>query len=114
MSSAQDYRAVVRATVSAVEIRSATTFTWFGCPSPDVAPAVKQAVSPATASEPIAYSWSPEPATGQSTAIVEYVWSITGPYTISVIVRNIDGIATDTHVINLGQYMAFLPTVVRD
>jgi hypothetical protein len=72
------------------------------------------AVSPTTASEPIAYSWSPEPATGQSTAIVEYVWSITGPHTISVIVRNIDGIATDTHVINLGQYVVFLPTVVRD
>lgn len=55
MSSAQDYRAVVRATVSAVEIRSATTFTWFGCPSPDVAPAVKQAVSPATARAYLAY-----------------------------------------------------------
>lgn len=58
MSRGDAYRAVVSATVSAVEIRSATTFGWFGRASLDVAPAVKKAISPATARAYLAYMLS--------------------------------------------------------
>lgn len=57
-------------------------------------------VSPANASRPITYTWSPTPTTGQGRSIVTYQFMATGTQTITVVATNqgIDGqgIATDT------------------
>jgi hypothetical protein len=46
-------------------------------------------VSPADASTPIKYTWSPEPAQGQGTATAVYSFTTTGSYSITVSARNI-------------------------
>ena len=72
------------------------------------------AVSPTTATEPIAYDWSPEPAVGQGSAVVEYVWSALGPYIIGVTATNVSGAAVGSHVITVELNRVHLPMVVRD
>jgi predicted outer membrane repeat protein len=60
-------------------------------------------VTPADASPPVAYTWSPQPDSGQGTAVAGYTWSSGGPKTISVDVSGVCGTETAEHIINLCQ-----------
>lgn len=73
-------------------------------------------VSPANATAPITYTWSPAPDVGQGTATATYAWAITGTQTITVAVENDGGNADNTHtlVIEAGfAYRIYLPLVLR-
>ena len=59
-------------------------------------------VSPADATEPLAYEWSPEPDLGQGTASASYSWDIPSIYSITVEAENCGGIASATHTILIG------------
>jgi parallel beta-helix repeat protein len=61
------------------------------------------AITPAGATPPIVYTWSPEPASGQGSASASYRWITEGDKTISVAASNCDGggTASDDHVITL-------------
>ncbi len=59
-------------------------------------------VSPANASTPITYTWTPAPLSGQGMANAAYSWGADGSYTITVTAENGSGQATDTHVIVIG------------
>ena len=56
-------------------------------------------VSPLDASTPITYTWSPEPISGQNTAVASFSWSTPGAKTITVTAANSGGSATATHTI---------------
>jgi hypothetical protein len=71
-------------------------------------------ISPLTATAPITYAWSPEPDSGQGTAVVGFTWGITGDQTITVTVENVSGMASNTHVIAIGdEYHIYLPILLR-
>jgi hypothetical protein len=76
-------------------------------------------VSPPDASQPIAYGWSPEPASGQGTAMVTYTWMTTGTKLINVTMSNCSGAntASDDHTIFISGEIEWLyihlPLVVR-
>ncbi|MCP4538170.1 MAG: PKD domain-containing protein [Chloroflexi bacterium] len=54
------------------------------------------AISPLDAGDPITYTWSPVPDSGQSTAYATYNWPAIGAKTISVTASNCNGTSTDT------------------
>lgn len=54
-------------------------------------------VSPANATPPLTYTWSPAPTTGQGTATARYQWETTGPKTVSVGVVGSGVTVTATH-----------------
>ena len=56
-------------------------------------------VSPLDATTPITYTWSPEPVSGQGTAVASLSWSTPGVKTITVTAANSGGSATGTHTI---------------
>jgi predicted outer membrane repeat protein len=60
-------------------------------------------VTPADASPPVAYTWSPQPDSGQGTAVVQYTWPSGGPKTIDVVVSGVCGSDTADHTISLCQ-----------
>ncbi len=57
-------------------------------------------ITPLTATSPITYTWSPEPASGQGTAEATYVWTLNGPKTITVTAAN-SAVVSDTHTITI-------------
>jgi hypothetical protein len=58
-------------------------------------------VTPSNATTPISYAWSPEPDSGQGTALVEYQWDEPGVYTLSLAAENVGGSADDTLVFTI-------------
>ena len=76
-------------------------------------------VSPPDASLPIAYTWSPEPQSGQGAAVARYTWMTTGTKTISVTASNLGGAntASDEHAISISGeiewHYIYLPLVMR-
>jgi fibronectin-binding autotransporter adhesin len=82
-----------------------TLYTFVGTPTP------------LDATEPIVYTWAPEPATGQGTAGVQYGWAAPGTYTVTLTVENCGGTFTDTHTITISEqpeYAVYLPLVLRN
>jgi len=58
-------------------------------------------ITPANATTPIAYQWTPAPINGQGTATATYSWANVGEQSILVIAENEGGYASDSHVINI-------------
>jgi uncharacterized repeat protein (TIGR01451 family) len=69
------------------------------------------AVSPATATLPINYVWTPAPLTGQGSANAAYRWVVTGAQTITVTASNAAGSDSDTHAITLAPLPPMSTTV---
>jgi len=78
--------------------------------------AFRAVVSPANASTPITYTWSPNPAQGQGTATARYTWNVTGTYMITVTARNTATLFSDTHTVYVSDVSLpriYLPVVLR-
>ncbi len=58
-------------------------------------------VLPANATEPITYSWSPAPDSGQGTALAVYTWASTGTEEVSVDAENCGGSVGDTMLVTI-------------
>lgn len=72
------------------------------------------AASPPTATQPITYTWSPEPQSGQGTETATYIWATPGDQLIAVTAANIGGEASDSHAFSVGeQHLIYLPLVQR-
>lgn len=69
--------------------------------TPNIASVFTATVSPATATLPIAYTWSPAPINGQGTAIATYAWPTIGVKAITVTVTNGDSSVSDTHLVTI-------------
>ncbi|HNT75900.1 MAG TPA: PKD domain-containing protein, partial [Anaerolineae bacterium] len=63
-------------------------------------------LDPLDASEPITYTWTPEPAGGQGAAQATYQWAVTGTHTITVTAENYGGLFTGTHTIAIAEASA--------
>ncbi len=57
--------------------------------------------SPADATAPLTYNWSPEPLSGQGTANATYQWDVAGSQAVNVKVTNCGGSADAAHTIDL-------------
>jgi len=57
---------------------------------------------PSNAMEPVTYSWSPTPTSGQGTAHASYQWDTPGVKTITVTATNCGGTVSDEHTITIG------------
>jgi TolB protein len=72
------------------------------------------AITPADATTPITYAWSPEPASGQGSANASYTWATTGDKTINVTATNCGGARVDAHTITIkAAQRVYLPLLVR-
>jgi PKD repeat protein len=86
----------------------------------DTTYAFTTAVSPPAATQPITYTWSPVPDSGQTTGTASFSWAITGTQTVSVTVSNCDGAGTagDSHSIAVqaagAENYIYLPVVVKN
>lgn len=58
-------------------------------------------VSPSNATQPITYTWSPKPLTGQYSANAVYLWTTLGDVTIMVTATNVANSKADTHRITV-------------
>ncbi len=58
-------------------------------------------ITPAAATEPITYTWSPEPDDGQSTNSAGYQWATPGVYTITLEAENCSGPISKTRTITI-------------
>jgi hypothetical protein len=73
-------------------------------------------ITPTDATEPITYTWTPEPVSGQDTLTAIYQWSVTGTYTLTLQAENCGGPVTATRQFQLWEsdrYLIFLPLVLR-
>jgi len=73
-------------------------------------------VEPQAGVEPVTYSWSPEPGSGQGTSHATYTWHTPGAYTLSVQATNVAGaVVSDTHTVQveLGEWTLYLPVTLR-
>ncbi len=77
------------------------------------------AITPANASTPITYTWSPAPASGQGSATARYTWATLGVKTVTLTAQNCGGSDTATHDITLNarpvaDHFVYLPLVLRN
>ena len=73
-------------------------------------------VSPSDASEPITYTWSPAPLSGQGSSTAVYRWTALGLYTLTLRAENCGGPLTATHTIAIGPRqptLVYLPLVLK-
>ncbi len=74
-------------------------------------------LQPTQVAQPITYTWSPEPTSGQDTSTATYHWQDLGPQTIVVTAANAIGEVTTKHTVfvqeNLSSIYVFLPLVQR-
>jgi len=61
-------------------------------------------ITPPDATEPITYTWSPEPESGQGTANASYQWAVPGDYTIILTAENCGGMVSDSHTIDISAH----------
>ena len=78
----------------------------------DTAHAFSASISPADATPPIAYTWSPEPESGQGTANATYRWETEGEYTISLSAGNCGGAVSDSHTIAVQDRQSEVRTLI--
>jgi uncharacterized repeat protein (TIGR01451 family) len=72
-------------------------------------------ISPTDATEPITYTWSPEPISGQGAASAGYQWATPGVYTLTLAAENCGGAVGATHAITIeveSRYI-YLPLIMR-
>ncbi len=53
-------------------------------------------IEPADATEPVTYSWAPEPISGQGTSVATYTFDEPATYTVTLAAENCGGIVTDS------------------
>jgi RHS repeat-associated protein len=73
-------------------------------------------ITPTETPGPIAYTWLPQPESGQGTASAEYRWATSGIQTIALTAENCGGLVSDTHTVDIQageQYRIYLPLVLR-
>lgn len=72
-------------------------------------------ITPAEATEPITYTWSPTPTNGQNQASAAYQWTDPGTYTITLTAGNCGGaIEADPRTLNVARlHQVYLPLVLR-
>ncbi|RLC55927.1 MAG: hypothetical protein DRI80_16995 [Chloroflexota bacterium] len=72
-------------------------------------------ITPTEASEPITYTWSPQPEDGQGTESADYRWDTPGIYTITLSAENCGGPVSETHTVTVeaGGRHIYLPLVLR-
>jgi hypothetical protein len=58
-------------------------------------------ITPANATPPITYTWSPMPDAGQGTPTVRYTWSTTGTELVSVDAENCGGMDSDSMIVDI-------------
>ena len=72
-------------------------------------------ISPTLATSPVAYTWVPQPASGQGSANTSYLWTSGGLKTVTLLAHNDGGTVIDDHLITiyvpLGGVMLSGPTV---
>jgi hypothetical protein len=71
-------------------------------------------ISPANASAPITYTWSPSPLGGQGTSVAMYRWDTSGIKSIAVGVQNGGAVFTADCAITILGKRIYLPFVVRN
>ena len=73
-------------------------------------------ITPTNATQPITYTWEPEPNTGQGTALANYLWTTPGSKVITLTVENCGGAVTAIHSITVSEvpYHIYLPLVMRN
>ncbi len=67
-------------------------------------------VEPAEPTAPITYTWSPDPLSGQGTAVAAYSWAATGTVTLTVQAQNRGGMATASFAV---QVLANITSIVE-
>ena len=67
----------------------------------DATLALSATVTPGDATAPIAFTWVPDPDTGQGTASVQYRWPVSGTQVISLAASNLLSSVGDTHTIDV-------------
>ena len=76
-------------------------------------------LTPAQATAPVTYTWSPVPAQGQNTSQATYTWTVTGTQVITLVVENCGGLVSDTHAITIAESgeikrNIYLPLVLKE
>ncbi len=73
-------------------------------------------ITPAEATEPITYTWSPTPINGQNQVNGTYQWADLGTYTITLTAENCgDQVEADPRVLTIaGSYQVYLPLTLRN
>jgi len=73
-------------------------------------------ITPADASEPVTYTWTPAPASGQGTPAATYQWANPDVYTLTLRAENCGGPFTATHTILIEPRrpsFVYLPLILR-
>jgi hypothetical protein len=82
---------------------------------PDHAWPFSAGVLPVDATQPITYTWAPEPGSGQGTSSATYNWANTGTVTLTVEAENCGALVTDTHRVEVREpFPVYLPLVLRE
>lgn len=69
-------------------------------------------IAPVNATQPVAYTWSPSPNSGQGTATAIYTWSEPGSQTFQITAENCSGtVVTDEHTIEISALTSVSITV---
>jgi uncharacterized repeat protein (TIGR01451 family) len=114
--------------VHAAVIDTTTVFTTSSCPSPlddvgidgpstgytDTQYTFTAVITPADATEPVTYTWSPAPASGQDTSSAQYQWSTPGTYTITLTAENCGNSASATHQVVIQSQIPGCPYPLQD
>jgi uncharacterized repeat protein (TIGR01451 family) len=58
-------------------------------------------IAPPDATEPVTYTWTPPPVSGQSTPAATYRWTTPGSYAITLTAKNCGGTVTATHTMSV-------------
>ncbi len=67
-------------------------------------------ITPANATEPITYTWSPEPDSGQGSDTAVYNWATSGQHQITASASNCGGSDNDSHTVSLSETPPTCPT----
>jgi len=103
----------------------------FSCPTPLTAVSVtgpvtgivgtlvsfEAAITPADATVPITYTWTPAPLSGQGTNTATYRWSAPDTYTVTLTAENCGGTTSAMHVVVVEPkdgFAIYLPLVMRN
>ena len=72
-------------------------------------------ITPANATEPISYDWSPEPSGGSGTLnLATYQWATPGVYTITLTVTNCGGTVIATRAVTISEHWnIYLPLIMK-
>lgn len=73
------------------------------------------AIVPLNATQPVSYTWLPEPESGQGTAAAGYQWTAPGVHTITLEAKNCGGIVSTKHNITISDeiQLIYLPIIMN-